>query len=71
MDIFTSVYAFIIVAGFLSVLLATINYISNVFQQAPIERMTRSLHIVIATICVCVLSITIFMMNIAVLVEGI
>lgn len=72
MDIFASVYAFIMVAGFLGVLLATINYVSNVFQQAPIEKMTRSLHIVIATICVCVLSIIIFMMNIAaVLVEGI
>lgn len=72
MDILASVYASIIVASFISVLLATINYISNVFQQVPIEKMTRSLHIMIATICVYMLSIVIFMLNIVTtLIEGI
>ena len=70
MDIFTSVYAFIIVAGFFILLLATLNYVADVFQKEELEEVMRSFHLMVAI--ACTLSIVIFAASIiTVLVEGI
>lgn len=70
MDVFTSVYAFVLVVGFLVLLLATLNYAADVFQKEELEEVVRSFHVMVAI--ACILSIVIFAASIVtVLIEGV